>query len=139
MPPLPPSINIYAPALVGLQVMLGKQDDLLPKLQMIEPANVALATGYHAAMPFIIGLFFGLGASQLLAAYFLSRLQLGRFLAAWCAGLMIASVAVTIQLSIIWTLDGLPSEFFALRIQALAVPVLVLWSNGRHHHLRRKI
>jgi hypothetical protein len=50
---------------------------------------------------------------------------------AWSAGVLFAAVAVAVQLSVVWSLDGLPSEFIALLVQMLGLPLLLLWSQSR--------
>jgi hypothetical protein len=97
-------------------------------------AGPALMTRYEAARPIVIGCFIILGCTHLAAAWFLSRTQFHRFLIAWCAALLVAGVAVAIQLSIVWSADGMPSEFHALIIQAVALPALLAWSHGRHKY-----
>jgi hypothetical protein len=86
-------------------------------------------------MPFVIACLFALGFAHLGASYFLLRREWRRFLIAWCGALVAAIVAVAVQLSVVWNADGLPSEFFALLVQAVALPILLLWSNGRHRRL----
>ena len=123
-------------ALRGMSVLLGGHDGFLDSLMRAGRADATLTASYHSAMPFVIVCVFSLGLAHFAAAYFLFRMELRRFLFAWCAALPIAMLAVVIQLSVIWTLDGLPSEFFALLVQMLALPALLLWSNGRHRQMR---
>jgi hypothetical protein len=121
----------------GVDVLLGAPDGFLEALQRSGRADTQLVASYRSAMPIVVACLFGLGFAHLAAAWFLFRMQLQRFLFAWFAALLIAIVAVAIQVSIVWSPDGLPSEFFALLVQTVALPLLLLWSNGRHRHLRR--
>lgn len=122
----------------GVDVLLGARDDgFLETLRHSGRADAELVAAYQNAMPVVIACFFCLGAAHLAAAWFLFRMQLRRFLWAWCAALLVATAAVAIQLSIVWSPDGLPSEFFALLVQAVALPALLFWSGGRHLRLRR--
>jgi len=118
----------------GMLVMWGKPDPLYEALLRGSSADRMVAAAYHDATPIIVSLIFGLGVMHLVAAYFFARLQLQNFVYAWIAALLVSVLAVVIQLSIIWNLNGLPAEFVALIIQLLAVPALLLWSNGRHRH-----
>ena len=119
----------------GVDVLLGRPDGFLVTLVRSGRASPELIASYHAAMPIVIGCLFALGFAHLGASYFLLRRQWRRFLIAWCAALVAAIIAVAVQLSVVWSEDGLPSEFFALLIQAVALPVLLLWSNGRYRRL----
>lgn len=118
----------------GVSVMLGAHDGFLAALRDSGAADPELVANYHRAVPIVALCLFALGLAHLAAAWFLARAQLHRFLIAWCGALAIAALAVAIQLSVVWTVDGLPSEFFALLVQAIAIPLLLLWSNGRHRH-----
>lgn len=122
----------------GVRVLFGARDGFLDALVRGGRADAALVASYRSAMPIVIVCLFGLGFAHLAAAYFLFRLQLPRFLLAWCAALPIAIVAVAIQLSIVWSPDGLPAEFVALLVQAVTLPMLLLWSNGRHLYRGRR-
>jgi hypothetical protein len=115
----------------GIAVLRGAPDGFLEAL-MRHGADAELVARYEAARPIVIACFFALGLSQLAGSWFLSRRRLRQFGFAWCAATLVAAVAVVIQLSVVWTPVGLPSEFVAVLIQALAVPLLLLWSNGRH-------
>ena len=110
----------------GIEVLLGARDGMHDALAA-RGAGPALIASYEAARPLVIGCFLALGCAQIAAAWFLSRGQFHRFLVAWCVALVVASTAVAIQLSIVWTLDGVPSEFHALLVQAVAVPALFAW------------
>ncbi len=123
----------------GIAVLLGAPDAMLAALMRGDGADAAMASAYHAAMPLVVTLFLLLGAIQLAAAWFLVRWRLRHFAVASALAALVASVAVTIQLSIVWTLDGVPSEFHALLVQVLALPLLLSWSGGRHRRLRRAI
>ncbi len=116
----------------GVAVLLGAPDGMLTSLRQSDGMSAATIARYEAARPFVIGCFFTLGFVQAAAGWFLVRADFKRFLWAWCAAAIVAAVAVTIQLSVIWTADGVPSEFYALLVQAAAIPALLLWSNGRH-------
>ena len=122
----------------GVQVLLGRPDGFLDSLVRSGRADAALIASYRSAMPIVIASLFALGAAHLAAAYFLVRRRLGGFLIAWCSALGIAAVAVTIQLSIVPASDQLPSEFYALLIQATALSLLLLWSNGQPGRSRRQ-
>jgi ABC-type nitrate/sulfonate/bicarbonate transport system permease component len=129
--------HIYC-ATRGVQVLLGSPDGFLDSLVRSGRADAALIASYQSAMPIVIACLFALGAAHLAAAYCLVRRRFRGFLVAWCSALGIAAVAVAIQLSIVWTGDELPSEFFALLIQATALSLLVLWSNGELGRSRRQ-
>jgi hypothetical protein len=115
----------------GVGVLLGGHDDFREAL-VRGGADARTLAGYEGARPVVIAGFVALGLAHLVAAFLLFRVDLRRFLLAWAATLLIATLAVAIQLSIVWSLDGLPSEYFALLVQAVAVPLLLFWSNGRH-------
>ena len=119
----------------GIAVLFGARDDGFLESLLRSGADEALVASYHAAMPFVIGSLYALGLAHVAAAYFLFRQQLRKFVFAWCAALLAASMAMAIQLAIVWSPEGLPSEFVALLVQAVALPTLLLWSRGRH--LRR--
>jgi hypothetical protein len=110
----------------GIAVLLGAPDGMRDAL-IEHGADVALIASYEAARPMVVGCFVALGFAQLATAWFLSQRQVGRFLAAWATALIIAGLAVVIQLSIIWEVEGVPSEFHGLLIQAIAVPALLAW------------
>lgn len=116
----------------GLAVLRGAPDGFLDALLRSGAADAELVARYRTARPVVIALLFGLGFAHLLVAWFLARRQLRGFLIAWFAALLAAVIAVAIQLSIVWSVDGLPSEFVAVLVQAVSVPLLLLWSNGRH-------
>lgn len=120
----------------GVGVLLGGHDGFLEAL-IRGGADAQTLADYVDARPLVIVCFVGLGLAQLIAAFLLFRMDLRRFLFAWAAGLLIATLAVAIQLSIVWNPDGLPSEYFAVLVQAVAVPLLLFWSNGRHLRGRR--
>lgn len=122
----------------GVEVLLGAPDGFLNALIRNGRADTYRVASYLTARPIVIACFFGLGLAHLAAACFILRMQLQRFIIAWCAALLIATAAVVIQLSIVWSLKGLPSEFCALLVQAVGLPALLLWSNGRHRHLGRR-
>lgn len=123
----------FACAAHGIRALLGARDGMREAL-LHQGASPALMASYEAARPIVIGCFIILGCTHLAAAWFLSRTQLHRFLITWSAALLVAGVAVTIQLSIVWSLDGMPSEFHALLMQAVALPALLAWSHGRHRY-----
>lgn len=126
------AITQIACAVRGVEVLFGAPDGMYDSLVRKYGAKSILITNYVSARPVVIGSFFFLGSAHLAAAFFLIRAQFHLFLIAWCAALLIAIVAVAAQLSIIWNLDGVPLEFQALLVQALALPALLAWSNGRH-------
>jgi hypothetical protein len=121
----------------GLDVMLGRPDGFLAGLMRSGRATPELIASYHQAMPFVVACLFALGFAHLTGSYFLLRREWHRFLLAWCGALLAAMAAVTVQLLVVWSSDGLPSEFYALLIQAVALPMLLLWSNGRQRQTRR--
>ena len=116
----------------GVAVLSGANDGFLDALLRSGAADTELVARYKAARPIVIGFLFGLGLAHLAAAWFVSRRQLRRFVAAWSVALLVATVAVIIQLSIVWNAEGLPSELVAVLVQAPALALLLLWSNGRH-------
>jgi hypothetical protein len=118
----------------GVAVLFGAHDGFLQAL-LQSGANEQLLNSYYAARPIVISCLYGLGFAHVAAAYFLFRLQLRKFVFAWIAALLAASAAVAVQLSVVWSSDGLPSEFFALLVQAVALPQLLIWSRDRR--LRR--
>jgi hypothetical protein len=121
----------------GVDVLLGRPDGFLDALIRSGRADAGLVAAYRAARPVVIACLFALGFAQLAAAWLLFHRQLRRFVITWCAALASAIAAVAIQLSVVWTLDGVPAEFVALLFQAAALPMLLLWSNGRHRRLGR--
>ena len=121
----------------GVRVLLGARDGFLDML-VRGGADMQLLASYQGARPVVISCLLGLGLAQLAAAWFLFRMQLRPFLFAGGAALLIATVAVAIQLSIVPSAAGLPSEFFAPIAQGLALPMLLLWSNGRHRRPGRR-
>lgn len=120
----------------GLAAIFGARDGMHEALAG-QGASVALMARYDAARPVVAGCFIVLGCAQLAGAWFLSREQLHRSLVAWCVALIVATIAVGIQLSIVWNLDGVPSEFHALLVQAIAVPALLAWFHRRQSQLER--
>ncbi len=122
----------------GVQVLLGRPDGFLDSLVRSGRADAVVIASYRSAMPIVIACLLALGAAHLAAAYFLVRRRLRGFLVAWCSACGIAAFAVTIQLSIVPAGDELPSEFFALLIQATSLSLLLLWSNGQHGRSRRQ-
>ncbi len=120
----------------GIDVLLGARDGMREAL-LKDGASPALMVSYEAARPIVIGSFTLLGCMHLVAAWFLSRALLHRFFIMWCAAFVVASAAVIIQLSVVWSAVGLPSEFHALLVQAIALPALLAWSRGRHKYSGR--
>ncbi|MBX9730218.1 MAG: hypothetical protein K2X59_02725 [Sphingomonas sp.] len=123
-------------AVNGVPVLLGAPDGMEEAL-LQHGASRSLIASYQAGRPFVILCFLALGCAELLAAWFLSRRDYRRFLGAWFAAFSVAVVAVAIQLSIVWSAPGLPSEFHALLMQAIAVPTLLAWPQTRHDDARR--
>lgn len=119
----------------GLAVLLGAPDGMRQALVQ-HGANAKMIADYEAARPFVVGCFLGLGVAHVAAAWFLSRGSVRPFLMAWSIAFMLAAVAVGVQLSIVWNLDGLPSEFHALLIQAVAVPSLLAWYHRRQQQFQ---
>jgi hypothetical protein len=116
----------------GVEVLFGARDGFLDSLVRAQRATPELVARYEDARPIVIACLMSLGLAHLWAAHFLIRRAWRNFLLTWCCALLIAIVAVVIQLSVVWSAGGLPSEFVALLIQAVALPLLLLWSNGRH-------
>jgi hypothetical protein len=121
----------------GLEVLMGDHDGFLAGLTRCGRADIETIARYHSAIPVVATCLFCLGLAHLAAGYFLVRMQIKRVCAAWLAALLLATLAVFIQLSIVWSPPGLPSEYYALLLQAAALPALLLWSNGRHRRQRR--
>ena len=121
----------------GLAALSGAADGMRDALLM-QGGGPALAARYDAARPIVVGLFLALGCAQLATAWFLSRGQIRRFLAAWSIALLAAGSAVAIQLSILRQIEGIPSEFHALLVQAVAVPALLAWSHTRRRRRPRR-
>lgn len=117
----------------GLAVLLGAPDGMRDAIVQQGVTPVVIAR-YEAARPIVVGCFLALGMALLATAWFLSRRQFRLFVTAWSIALLIAAMAVALQLSIVWSADGVPSEFHALLVQALTVPVLLAWY---HRHQRR--
>lgn len=120
----------------GIDVLLGARDGMREAL-LHEGAGPALVARYETARPIVVCCFILLGCTHLAAAWFLSRTQLRRFFIAWCAALLVATIAVMIQLSVVRSTIGVPSEFHALLVQAVALPALLAWSRGRHKYSGR--
>ena len=121
----------------GIDVLLGAPDGFLNAMVASGRASPELIARYQEARPVVVCCLLALGFAHLAATCFLLRRDWQRFLLMWCCALIIAIVAVAIQLSVVWSADGLPSEFAALIVQAVALPMLLLWSNGRHRLNRR--
>ena len=124
-------------AVRGVAVLFGARDGMLDALLRHQAPPTVLA-GYETARPIVIGCFLALGFAQFATAWFLSRRQFRSFATAWCIALLIAGVAVAIQLSIIPSGAGVPSEFHALLMQAVAVPALLVWSHRRQRPFQDK-
>lgn len=119
----------------GLAVVFGARDGMHDAL-VRQGASLALMARYDAAQPVVVGCLLALGCAQLAGAWFLSRGQLRRSFVAWCGTLLFAVLTVGIQLSIVWSPDGVPSEFHALLVQAVAVPALLVWFHRRQERSR---
>lgn len=115
----------------GVSVLLGWNRDRFLAV-LLRGDHAGTANAYLSARPYVIAFLFALGFAQLAVARFLVRANLGGFAIAAVVAAMLAAAGVAFQLSIVWMPDGVPSEFFAPLVQALAVPALLLWSNGRH-------
>lgn len=120
----------------GMAVLLGAPDGMRDALVRYG-AGPAVTASYEAARPLVVGCFLALGCAQFATAWFLSRGEIRPFLVAWSMALLIAGIAVAIQLSVLWDVEGIPSEFHALLMQAVAVPALLAWSRHRQHHFRK--
>ncbi len=124
-------------AVRGVAVLFGARDGMRDALLRHGAPSTVIAS-YEAARPAVVGCFLALGIAQLATAWFLSRGQIRPFATAWCIALMIAGLAVAIQLSIIPASAGVPSEFHTLLMQAVAVPALLVWLHRRQHHPRER-
>lgn len=120
----------------GIAVLLGAPDGMREALLRhgITPAAMA---SYEMARPIVVGCFLALACAQFASAWFLSRGQIRAFAIAWLVALLSACIAVVVQLSVFWDVEGLPSEFHTLLLQALAVPALVAWSHHQHGRFQR--
>jgi hypothetical protein len=112
----------------GARILLGRPDPFFNVLQRSDPAAAA---AYHNAIPIVAGCFLLLGIAHLAGAYLLARGRFREFLFVWCAVVVVATLAVVVQLSIVWTLDGIPSEFAAPIVQSIGVSALLMWSKSR--------
>lgn len=121
----------------GVAVLFGAHDGMRDALFRHGASSTVIAN-YEAARPIVVGCFFALGTVQLATAWFLSRGQIRPFATAWCIALVIAGIAVAIQLSIIPPSAGVPSEFHALLMQAVAVPALLVWLHRRQQHFQER-
>ncbi len=110
----------------GVAVLLGAPDGMRAAL-VAHGAGPALTARYEAARPIVVGCFLALGLAQLASAWLLSQRKMQAFAIAWVSTLAIAGLAVGVQLSIIWNVAGVPSEFHGLLVQAIAVPALLAW------------
>ncbi len=119
----------------GVAVLFGAHDGMLDAL-LRNGASSTIIANYETARPIVVSCFLALGIVQLTTAWFLSRGQFRLFATAWCTACLIAGIAVAIQLSIIPNDAGVPSEFHALLMQAVAVPVLLVWLHRRHRRFQ---
>ncbi len=121
----------------GVSVLLGAPDGMRDMLVRHGAAR-ALTARYDDVRPVVVACFLALGTTQLATAWFLSRGRMRPFILSWSLAFAIAIFAVGVQLSVVWTLDGIPSEFHALLVQAIFVPALLAWAHHRHHDNRRR-
>lgn len=119
----------------GAQLLATGPDDFFTVLQAANPGHPISRAAFDAAMPVVATCFVLLGIAHACGGWLLLRGQLGRFAIAWSAGLLFAATAVAVQLSVVWSLDGLPSEFAALLVQMLGLPALLLWSQARRNDI----
>jgi len=124
-------------AVRGVAVLFGARDGMMDAL-VRNGASPTIIASYETARPMVVGCFLALGTVQIATAWFLSRGQIRPFAIAWCIALLIASIAVAIQLSIIRNGAGVPSEFHALFMQAVAVPALLVWLRRRQPHFQER-
>ena len=124
-------------AVRGVAVLFGAHDGMLDAL-LRNGASPTVIASYETARPIVVSCFLALGTVQLATAWFLSRRQILPFATAWCIALLIAGIAVAIQLSIIPNGAGVPSEFHALLMQAVAVPALLVWHHRRQHRFQER-
>ncbi len=120
----------------GAELLVAGPDRFFALLQAANPDQPMSRAAFDAAMPVLASCFLGLGIAHLCGAWLLLRRRLRDFAWAWGGGLLFASVAVAVQLSVVWSLDGLPSEFAALLVQMLGLPALLLWSEARRTETR---
>jgi hypothetical protein len=121
----------------GVAVLFGAHDGIRDAL-LRQGASSNVIASYEAARPIVVGCFLVLGTVQLATAWFLSRGQIRAFATAWCIALAIAGIAVAIQLSIIPDGTGVPSEFHALLMQAVAVPALLTGLHRLQRHFQER-
>ena len=122
----------------GVEVLFGARDGMLAALNR-DGASPALIIRYERARPIVIACFLALGLAQFATVWLLARGELRRFWIAWGIALLIATVVVTIELVVVWSPPGLPSEFRPLLVELLALPALLAWSRGRHRQQERAI
>jgi hypothetical protein len=118
----------------GIAVLRGAPDGFLDSL-VRGGADAGLIASYERARPIVIAGLLGLGLTHLAGMAFLVRRDLRRFAYAWCAAVLIAILAVAIQLSVVWSADTLPSEFVAPLLQSGLLLMLLHWSRGRHRRI----
>jgi hypothetical protein len=115
----------------GAKLLVAGPDRFFALLQAANPDQPMSRAAFDAAMPVVAVCFLGLGIAHLCGGWLLLRRRLRHFAWAWGAGLVFAAIAVAVQLSVVWSLDGLPSEFTALLVQMLGLPALLVWSEAR--------
>lgn len=100
-------------------------------LQAADPGQPISRAAFDTAMPIIAGCFLMLALAHLCGAWLLLRGRLREFACAWAVGLFFAVIAVAVQLAVVWSLDGLPSEFIASLVQIIGLPALLHLSRAR--------
>ena len=123
-------------AMRGVAVLLGAPDGMREAF-VHHGVSAFVIANYETARPLVVGCFLGLGIAHVAAAWFLSRGSIRPFVMAWSIAFMLAVVAVGVQLSVFWHLDGLPSEFHALLVQAVAIPPLLAWYHRQRQNMER--
>lgn len=121
----------------GVQVLLGRSDGMLAGL-VSQGAGPELVARYQTTRPLVVTCLLALGALHLLGAWLLLRRRWRPFLAVWGAALVVAVSAVWLQLRVVWSLDGVPSEVSGVLVQAVCLSLILAWAGGRRIEPRRR-
>jgi hypothetical protein len=122
-------------AMRGVQVLLGRSDGMLALL-VSRGAGPELVARYQTTRPLVVTCLVALGAIHLLGAWLLLRRRWRPFLAVWSAALAVAVCAVWLQLRVVWSLDGVPSEVNGVLVQAVSLSLILAWVDGRRPRFR---
>lgn len=117
-------------AIRGAQILMGRPDGMLALLRK-GAMNPELVARYEMLRPFVVACFFGLGVAYMLGAWLLLRKKWAAFSTVSAMTLAIAVCAIWLQLLVVGGLDGVPSEVDGLVVQAIFIPLILAWSNGR--------